>query len=67
VAFTSAIIFTLLKTDGLAAQGSRGGLIYSLLPTDGPIEHRTCRINITDVTGDGKLTVHTTLSKYPLL
>jgi Endonuclease/Exonuclease/phosphatase family len=64
-AFTSAISFSIIKTDGIAAHGSEGGFIRALDSTDRDNENRTASIEISDPAGDGHLTAHVLLSKFP--
>lgn len=68
-AFTSDIMFSLIKTDGIAAHGSEGGIIYALDPTNQNSESRTAsiKINISDDLGDGQLSARALLSNFPPL
>ena len=63
-AFTDAISFDLLKTDGLSAHGSIAGVIRALDPTDREVEVRTAAIVVADSESDGHVTCYATLSKF---
>lgn len=64
-AFTDAIYYDAIKTDGAFAHGSTGCSISPLSERDGGQELRTGAVTVIDPAGDGHLTAHTKLSKFP--
>jgi hypothetical protein len=67
VAFTDSIRFDVIKTDGIFAHGSAVGVIRALKPGDGVKEIGVAKITISDPAGNGHLTAHATIGKFPLL
>lgn len=67
VAFTDSISFDVIKSDGIFAHGSAVGFIKALKPRDRVKETGVAVIKISDPAGDGYLTAHGTLGKFPLL
>jgi hypothetical protein len=66
VAFISGVLFDVIKTDGIFAHGSAGGILTPLSPQDRDVETRVAGIGISDPAGDGHLTAYGTISRYPL-
>jgi hypothetical protein len=66
VAFTESVLFDTLKTDGVFAHGSAMGIIAPLGEYDKDVESRIAGITVKDPVGDGHLTAHVLLSRYPL-
>ena len=65
VAFSDAIRFDVIKTDGIFAHGSAGGFLRALEPRDRDKETATAAITISDPIGDGHLTARGEISKFP--
>lgn len=65
LAFTNEISFDAIKTDGLFAHGSAVGFIKALGAGSPDKQNPSAGINISDPVGDGHLTAHVTIAKYP--
>ena len=66
VAFSDAVEFSVLKLDGVFAHGSAVALIPRLSQYDSNLESRRATIVVKDPVGDGTLTVHASISRFPM-
>jgi hypothetical protein len=67
IAFTDAVVFDALKTDGVFAHGSAAGVMQPIGKFDRDVEPRIASFKIIDTAGDGRLTAHATISRYPIV